>query len=65
MKTQIGILTKLQPSENMHLKDIHTGDIYEGEIYLGKYDSANNYVEISQEEYQKYLEEKIKGSANE
>ena len=48
-------MSKLTPNTNMHLKNIHSGDIYEGDIYLGIYDSADNYVEVTEEEYQEYL----------
>lgn len=46
---------ELKPSAGYHLKNIKTGDIYEGAIYLGIYDSASNYVEVSESEYQEYL----------
>ena len=49
---------KLIPSENMHLKNINSGDIYETYIYLGKYDSKDNYVDVSEKEYQEYLKKK-------
>lgn len=52
-------MRKLVPSEGMHLKDINTGEIAEGEIYLGIYDSEDNYVEVSEEEYQEYLNKPI------
>ena len=52
------MIRKLTPRENKHFKDINTGDIYEGEIYLGIYDSASNYIEVSEEEYQEYLKAK-------
>lgn len=55
-------MNKLEPSKNMHLKNIHTGDIYEGTIYLGVYDSPENYVEVTEEEYQEYLK---RGELNE
>jgi hypothetical protein len=51
-------MRKLTPSANMHFKNINTGDIYESDIYLGIYDSADNYVEVTEEEYQEYLAEK-------
>jgi hypothetical protein len=51
-------MRKITPSTNKHFKDIHTGDIYEGVIYLGIYDSADNYIEVSEEEYQEYLKAK-------
>lgn len=46
---------KLIPSENKHLKNINTNMIFEREIYLGKYDTKDNYVEVSENEYQDYL----------
>ena len=51
--TQIN--NKLIPDSNKHLKDIDSNEIYEGEIYLGIYDSIENYVEVSEEEYQEWL----------
>lgn len=48
-------MKKLTPSKNKHLKNINTNDIYEGTIYLGIYDSEENYIEVSEEEYQEYL----------
>ena len=47
----------LTPRENKHYKNVNTGDIYEGTLYLGKYDTPLNYVEVSEEEYQAYLDE--------
>ena len=46
---------KLEPSEGMHLKNIKNNDIYEGAIFLGAYDKAENYIEVTEEEYQEYL----------
>ena len=46
---------KLIPSENKHLKNINTNMIFESIIYLGKYDTKDNYVEVSKTEYQDYL----------
>lgn len=48
-------MNKIIPSENKHFKNIHTGDIYEGVVYLGIYDSADNYIEVTEEEYQEWL----------
>lgn len=50
-------MRKITPSLNKHFKNIHTNDIYEGSIYLGIYDSADNYVEVSEQEYQEYLKQ--------
>ena len=52
-------MNELKPSEGMHLKNIHTGDIYEGTIYLGIYDSPDNYIEVTEEEYQEWLNKNI------
>lgn len=41
----------LTPAKNKHLKN-KEGQIFEGSIYLGCYDSKDNYVEVSEEEYQ-------------
>lgn len=48
-------MNKITPKQNMHFKNIHTNDIHEGTIYLGKYDSEDNYIEVSEQEYQTYL----------
>lgn len=45
---------KLTPKKNYHLKN-KEGKIFEGCIYLGCYDSKNNYVEVSESEYQDYV----------
>ena len=47
--------TTLYPDENKHLKNINSGEMYEDSICLGIYDSAENYVEVSEEEYQEWL----------
>ena len=44
----------LTPSKGTHLKS-NQGQIFEGCIYLGCYDCQDNYVEVSEEEYQEYL----------
>ena len=46
-------VVKLAPSEGKHLKNISTSEVYEGEIYLAKSLSASDFVEISEEEYQR------------
>ena len=44
----------LTPAKNKHLKN-KEGQIFEGAIYLGCFDSKDNYVEVSEDEYQEYL----------
>ena len=45
----------LTPAKGKHLKN-KEGQIFEGAIYLGCFDSKDNYVEVSEEEYQASLE---------
>ena len=54
-ETIINGLTVLEPSDSTHLKQIETGDIFEGSIYLGIFDKVENYIEVSEEEYQEWL----------
>ena len=49
-------LRELKPSEGMHLTN--GIDIAEGAAYLGKGDSADNWYEITEEEYQQKMAEK-------
>ena len=50
------INNKLVPAVGKHLKN-KDDQIFEGAIWLGIYDSKDNYTEVSEEEYQKWLEE--------
>ena len=59
MTTSKVTIVKLAPSENKHLKNISTGEVYEGEIYLAKSLSTNDFVEISEEEYQRIKAEVV------
>ena len=47
-------MTELEKPTNGHWKNTATGDIYEGDIYLGKYDSPENYVAVSESDYALY-----------
>lgn len=49
-------LRKLEPSTGKYLKNIKTLDVFQGPIFLGIYDSADNYIEVSESEYQQYLQ---------
>lgn len=42
-------------SSTGYLKDIKENIIYPNEIYLGIYDTKDNYVESTKEEYVEYL----------
>ena len=49
-------LRKLVPSEGMRLTN---GEVLaEGEVFLGKGDSADNWHEITEEEYQRKMAER-------
>ena len=45
---------ELIPEEGYHLSNKDKTEMYEGYICLGKYDSANNYVEVTNEEYEEW-----------
>lgn len=64
MKTSTVNLVKLEPSEGMHLRNIHTGKVYEGFIYLAKSLSVEDFEEISEEEYQRIIEEREEEGEN-
>ena len=49
------IKNELIPANGKHLKNINTNMIFESIIYLGKYDTKDNYVEVSENDYQDYL----------
>lgn len=59
MTTSKVTIVKLAPSEGKHLKCIATGEVYEGEIYLAKSLSASDFIEISEEEYQRIKAEAV------
>ena len=42
-------------SSTGYLKDIKENIIYPNEIYLGIYDTKDNYVESTKEEYEEYF----------
>ena len=45
---------ELIPEEGYHISNTNKTEMYEGFIYLGKYDSANNYIEVSNDEYEEW-----------
>ena len=58
MKTSTVNLVKLEPSEGMHLKNKVTSEVYESFIFLAKSLSVEDFEEISEEEYQRIIEER-------
>ena len=55
MTTSEVTVTKLIPSEGKHLKNTGTGEVFEGEIFIAKSLSADDFEEITDEEYQKII----------
>ena len=55
MVTSTVNLVKLEPSSGMHLRNIHTCEVYADFIFLAKSLSANDFEEITDEEYQPAL----------
>ena len=46
--------------ENGYYKRVSTGECFQGnKLYLGRYDSENDYEEITKEEYDEYIIEKL------
>lgn len=58
MVTSTVNLVKLEPSSGMHLRNIHTCEVYADFIFLAKSLSANDFEEITDEEYQRIIEER-------
>ena len=64
MKTTTIQVVSIEPNAGMHLKNINTGVIAEGKVFLGENASANDYVEVTHEEYLQYKENIQKESEN-
>lgn len=45
---------ELIPEEGYHLSNKDKTEMYEGFIYLGKYDSPDNYIEVTKEDYEEW-----------
>ena len=58
MKTSTVNLVKLEPSEGMHLRNKNTGEVYEGFIYIAKSLDVSDFEEITQQEYERIIEER-------
>ena len=60
MKTSTVNLVKLEPSENMRLRNTVTGEVFGGFIYLAKSLDVSDFEEITQEEYRGIIAEQEK-----
>lgn len=45
---------ELTPEKGYHLSNTDKSEMYEGYICLGKYDSPENYIEVTNEEYEEW-----------
>ena len=45
---------ELIPEKDYHLSNKDKSEMYEGYICLGKYDSPENYIEVTNEEYDEW-----------
>lgn len=50
-------------TETGYFKNIKTGAFYDHPIYLGRFDSPDNYIAITQEEFEKAQEEEAAQNA--
>lgn len=55
---------ELIPEEGYNLSNKDKTEMYEGFIYLGKYDSANNYIEVTNEEYEEWKRQQEEIASN-
>ena len=58
MVTSTVNLVKLEPSSGMHLRNKNTGEVYEGFIYIAKSLDVSDFEEITQQEYERIIEER-------
>ena len=47
----------LVPDENMHFQKISNNDVFEGTIYIPDTLSIDDFIQITDEEYQKFIKE--------
>ena len=55
---------ELIPEEGFHLSNTDKTEMYEGFIYLGKYDSPDNYIEVTNEEYEEWRRQQEEITSN-
>lgn len=58
MKASTVNLVKLEPSENMCLRNTITGEVFDSFIYLAKSLDVGDFEEITQKEYERIIEER-------
>lgn len=50
-------VVRLEPTAGLCLRNIHTNEVFEGAIYLAKSLTADDFEEITHEEYERILKE--------
>lgn len=50
-------MKRLMPDKNMHFQKISNGEVYEGVIYVPDTLSVDDFKQITEEEYQKIINE--------
>lgn len=56
--------TIMIPAEGYHFSNTDKSEMYEGFICLGKYDSPNNYIEVTNEEYEEWKRQQEEITSN-
>jgi hypothetical protein len=46
--------TYLTPDTDKHISNVDKTEMYEGQVYLGKNDLPENYIEVTEQEYQEW-----------
>lgn len=58
------LFTVLIPALGYKISRVDKSEMYESTIYLGKYDSPNNYIEVTNLEYNDWKEKKENENQN-
>ena len=48
-------ITIITPEEGYKISNLDKTDMYEGSLYLGKYDAPENYIEVTNTEYEEWV----------
>lgn len=52
------LFTVVSPEDGYKLSKADKSEMYDGSIYLGKYDTPNNYIEVTIAEYEEWLKDR-------
>ena len=48
------LFTVITPEEGCKISNLDKTEMYEGSLYLGKYDTPENYIEVTNTEYEEW-----------